>query len=423
LITSVWPEPQSSAAGLRDQNIVQGLRALEIEVVIASAARNEGGRARCAEWVARDSGLSIRQLELNCSSTQKWLQEIQPEGVIFDRFIVEEQFGARVREAVPEALTVLDTQDLHFLRLSREQAHRQELRQIQTAGQGLDSLWDADLVCRELSAIHRVDLVWLVSDFERELLVNEFEVDAERLVVSRFAYPEPPLGLEFGDSAFEGRSGFVLLGNFRHAPNLDAFRWMRAELWPEIRRRLPQAQIQCFGAYPPKEVMQAHAPQKGFHVHGSAADLSVVFSSPRVSLAPLRFGAGIKGKISDSWWYGVPVVSTSLGAEGMGDASEWGGLVTAGAASFVEACCLLHEDASVWKQAHQRGRKILRERFSWDVFLNGMQESLDRARARRATKSRDWVRQMLCHASADQYRYFGRWLESKQSVQSSRVGR
>lgn len=312
LISYVWPEPQSSAAGLRDLNLIEGLRQAGSRVVVASAADNPRGREFCAGLEARGV-ICCLPIRLNDSSFQDQLAELAShgviEGVIYDRFVTEEQYGWRVREALPSALQILDTQDLHFLRAWREKSIAQ-------------AEFDPTLIIRELSSIHRVDLTWLISPFEKQLLESEYGVSGERLGLSRFAYPHRPRA----PGGFAARGDFCFIGNFRHAPNLDAFRWLRESLWPAIRSRLPQARLRIWGAYPTQEVMQAHAPARGFEVRGVAETLDEVFGSARVSLAPLRFGAGIKGKISDSWSHGVPVVSTPVGFEGMCEALPvWGG--------------------------------------------------------------------------------------------------
>jgi hypothetical protein len=410
---------------LRNFNVIDALLRFGFEVVIASAAQNEPGRLSCERWAREREGLEVRAIQLNDSSFDEWIAGLRPDFVIFDRFLIEEQFGWRVRQSSPESVCILDTVDLHFVRFSREKDLKRSLREgswsAVDGGAGIE--WDPELSSRELASLHRVDLTWLVSDFERELLVRNFGVEPRRVAVSRFAYPEPAwtrgTAAEERDGArleaFSGRLGFCLIGNFRHAPNLDAFRWVRAEIWPRVRALLPSAELHVYGAYPPKEVMEAHSPRSGFLVHGPAETLDQVFSRSRVSLAPLRFGAGIKGKISDSWWHGVPVVSTSIGAEGMSDGADWGGRIANTAEAFARACVDLHESEADWGMGRDAGFRILGALFSGEVFDREFRVGLAQAEAGRVARSSDWVRRMMCHSTLDSYRYFGRWLELKQS--------
>ncbi len=372
---------------------------------MASAAENAKGREFCRE-LERQGRVRVQPIVLNDSSFDHWVSELGPEGVIYDRLMIEEQYGWRVRKACPGAIQILDTIDLHFLRGSREQAYKK----------GTELEWDEHLVVRELSAIHRVDLAWLVSDYEKRLLESEFGVQPHRLALSRFAYPKRknPAG-----SGYEDRSGFMFIGNFRHLPNLEAYRWLRREIWPAIRGRLPRAEIRVFGAYPTQEVMEGHRPDQGFLVMGEAVDLSDAFEVARVALAPLPFGAGIKGKISDAWWFGLPVATTPLGAEGMfhEERSPWGGLVASDAAGFVDAAVSLHEDRPTWEQCSGAGRRILEAGFSPEAFTEGVEAGLQQARTNFLNRGTDWLRRMITHHSLETPRYFGKWIEAKQNTQ------
>lgn len=113
----------------------------------------------------------------------------------------------------------------------------------------------------------RVDLSWVLSSAERDLLIQEFGVESHRLALSKFAYPNR----ESGDlteqsiqASYPSRRGFVMVGNFRHAPNLDGFRWLCDDIWPRLRERLPAAEVHIYGAYPPREVMACHSPKRVF---------------------------------------------------------------------------------------------------------------------------------------------------------------
>ena len=116
---------------------------------------------------------------------------------------------------------------------------------------------------------------------------------------------------------FEPRRGFATIGTFHHPPNVDSARWLAAEVWPLIRRELPTATMRVYGAYPTAAIESLHAPKDGFLVEGFAPTVGGAMDGARVLLAPLRFGAGIKGKIVDAWMRGLPAVTTPVGAEGM----------------------------------------------------------------------------------------------------------
>jgi len=406
LISTVWPEPQSSAAGLRDLNLIEGLGQAGFEVILASAADNPKGYEFCCALESQKPYLKCLGIRLNHSSFDEELKKIAPHAVIYDRLVMEEQYGPRVRAVCPDALQILDTQDLHFLRLSREQGSR-------SGASALPGTWDESLVIRELSSIHRVDLTWVLSSFEKKLLESHFGVQPQRLALSRFAYPKQrPASFERG---FEERRGFSFVGNYRHAPNLDAFRYLRDELWAQIRARLPRAEIELWGAYPTQEVFEAHDPRRGFLVRGVADTMDQVLGSARVSLAPVRFGAGIKGKISDSWHFGVPVVSTPLGFEGMVQDGSLPGGERLSAEGLAEYAVRLDQDPAAWSEARDWGLRQLAQSFSQRKFESELSGGIEQARENFYKRDQDWIRRCFTHHSLETPRFFGKWLELKES--------
>ena len=163
------------------------------------------------------------------------------------------------------------------------------------------------------------------SDWEKHYLRDVCNLPSHKVALASFYYP--PLLKRIAPiqqrstscptmADFKKRSGFAFIGNFRHAPNADAVQWLM-RLWPHIRSRLPEASLHIYGAYPGQQHMALHAPRKGIHVHGHVADVSAPLHKHRVMLAPLRYGAGVKGKVLDAWAHGMPVVTTPIGAEGV----------------------------------------------------------------------------------------------------------
>jgi glycosyltransferase involved in cell wall biosynthesis len=272
---------------------------------------------------------------------------------MFDRFILEEQFGAMVYEALPHALVVLETQDLHFVRRAR-----QELKEKWLGLEGIPpNFYHTETALRETASLERVDFSFVVSSFEEQLLDREFSLGLDRQRWIPFSFD--PIQSEKRSGDFESRSDFVWIGNFRHAPNADALRWTRSEIWPEIRAKIPSAVFHVFGAYPSQEFMDWNRdPSAGIKVHGHAETLEQVFLTARVNLAPLRFGAGVKGKILEGFRYGVPVVTTPVGAEGLLPPTrselEFPGEVEVGPKALAEAAIRLYQDRSRWSQAQMR---------------------------------------------------------------------
>ena len=235
----VWPEEQSSAAGVRTLELIRYLREKGEEIHFASAAKNEKNAPALGEF-----GVKTHAVLLNHSSFDEFVKELAPDIVVYDRFVVEEQFGWRVRKSAPQALSILDTQDLHFLRRARQKEKTDYL--------GEDFY-------REVASILRCDRTLLVSDFEENLLKKEIGIAADLLETVPIGYvvsPQATVG-------FDERKDFCWLGNFQHAPNQDGLRIFLNSVWPLIRSRKPAAQIHVYGAYITQEFSEKSDSSKG----------------------------------------------------------------------------------------------------------------------------------------------------------------
>lgn len=324
-IGTVFPEPTSSAAGVRTLALIHDFLSRGDSVRFFSPSD-----ANSFSEALRTLGVETAKIGPNDPAFDSLVREFSPDVVIFDRFMLEEQFGWRVAEHAPKALRILDTIDLHFLRriraewlneaLKREKfieggsISDDDLRKVSFETRGIETT-DCD---RELASIYRSDLTLVLSTFEEALLEGHFGVPAELLLGLGFSYP--PSSAQF--PARENTRDFVSIGNFRHAPNRDSAFWLARVLWPKIRSLLTalgnhDAELHLYGAYPPKEIMALDKPKDRIRVFGPAADALETVEKYRLLLAPIRFGAGIKGKIADAWATGVPVLTTAVGAEGM----------------------------------------------------------------------------------------------------------
>jgi hypothetical protein len=394
----VWPEPRSSAAGVRTWQLIECLRAGGWNVRFAAPCKDNEHRAALER-----AGIPTQAIAANDPEFDAWIGELRPELAIFDRFVMEEQFGWRVREFSPATVRVLDTQDLHFLRRARDAEARGK-----AADEG--DRW------RELAAIHRSDLALVISRHEQELLREQYDVPTERVHYFPFAVREA--GGE--DAPWSARRGFASLGNFRHPPNLDGVFWLHAEIWPRIRARLPGAELAVYGAYPPKEAMALDDAATGFGVHGWVEDAVATLRQHRVNLAALRFGAGLKGKIVDGWQAGTPCVATAFGAEGMTDGAEWGGLVADSPDEFAAAAVRLHEERAAWEAAAHRGRALLRELFDFDRHGRDLLARIEAVlQDVTAVRAANVVGAMLWHHTLTSTKYMSRWIELKNRLTST----
>ena len=428
-LSPLWPEPNSSAAGVRTLGLVAAFHRWGFAVDYGAGAKPGAHSAALAA-----TGVGIHHCGANREAAlAAVLADSQPDVVVFDRFTAEEAFSFRVKQLMPGALRVLDMQDMHSLRRARhalvQAAGTCDVDIAAVAAHTPDAT--SESLLRELAAIHRSDLTLVCSPMEMELLACKYSVPRSKLALAPFfcdtglhATQELPPLVE--------RQGYVTIGGFRHAPNVDGVVWLAKHVWPLIRDAQPEAVMHVYGAYPTQAIQQLHNPGAGFLVRGAAPSLDVL-AKHRVLLAPLRFGAGIKGKIVDAWQYGLPVATTPIGCEGMvpahndslpgtgvGGVSDWGGSVAATAADLARDAVHLHDDAEAWHRASNRGRALLRQLFDRDETLAAVQSAVDAARRNLAQQRHaDFVGAMLWHHTARSTEYFSRWIELKETAASS----
>lgn len=350
-----------------------------------------------------DFGIESVTIKLNCSSFDQWVAKQAPDVVMFDRFMMEEQFGWRVEEQCPNAVRILDMEDVHCLRDARHKAVKAE-RELQPSD------WQSDIGYREIAAILRCDLSLVISEYEMRWLSDNFPIRSEQLCYLPFMVEA---SIATNTLSFEERTNFVSIGNFRHAPNWDAVLRLKA-LWPAIRKRLPHAEMHIYGAYPPPKATQLHDPKTGFLVKGWAEDAEAVVSSARVLLAPLRFGAGLKGKLLEAAMLATPAVTTPIGAEGMYGDLPAPALVAHSDDEFVEGAVKLYQDQNLWQELSRRGEPMVAQRFALAVFgvhlMNSTKHLIDGIEAHR---SHDFVGGMLRHHHLKSTRYMSQWIEVK----------
>lgn len=385
VIGQAWPEPRSSAVGGHMMQILESFLARSWRITFASTTEP-------AEHKADLSALGITELALagDHASVAHLLTEQAPDLVLFDRFEMEEQFGTIVARHCPNALRVLETSDLQSLREARHQLLRRRLIEgldpndfralFNTSGPELfRQMAPSALAQRELAAIYRCDLSLIISDVETDLLVNGFGVPDYLLHWC-------PLMLDPAAQTlrpFAEREHIVTIGNFRHAPNWDAVLWMKHNLWPMIRRHLPGAQLHIYGAYASPKALALHNPDEGFHLLGWAEDALQVMSNARLCLAPLRFGAGIKGKLADAMLCGTPSVTTPIGAEAMHGALPWPGAVAGTAEALAKACVRLYSDQAAWQQAQAACAPLLKTRYDRNRHGWALTERIEHSLAHR----------------------------------------
>lgn len=272
--------------------------------------------------------------------------------VVVYRITVAERLMDLLRASAPKAKVIFNTVDLHFLRDQRQAEVNHQLHAFVEAKQREK---------QELALMGAADATVLLSAFEHDY-VGVHAPRARRFYIP-LASPVP------GRLApYEGRSGALFVGGFTHAPNVDAVHFLCGVIWPIVRRLLPDADLFVVGADPPAEILAHHAPERGITIAGYVRDLAELYRSVRVSVAPLRYGAGLKGKIVASLAVGVPCVTTSVGFEGMPPGGGEAITVVDDPDDFARAVATIYADPEEWLRRSDAGIAYARENFSIETI-------------------------------------------------------
>ncbi|MGX7668620.1 glycosyltransferase [Flavobacterium pedocola] len=401
ILSSVWVEPKSSAAGNRMLQLIRFFQGLGYSVVYASTAS-----ASEFSFDLATIGVETFSVQLNDSSFDDFAVEQQPDVVLFDRFMVEEQFGWRVTNSCPKALRLLDTEDLHCLRDARRDAYKRNL-------DFSEQLLFSEVAKREIASIFRCDLTLMISEYEMGLLQRLFKVEDALLHYLPITV-DGKLDQSDKRLAFSERKDFVFIGNFLHEPNWNCVEVLKKEIWPELRKKTPMANMLIYGAYPSQKVLQLNNPNERFYIKGRAESAQEVIENARVLLAPIRFGAGIKGKLLEAMLYGTPSVTTSVGAEAMPGDLSWNGFVEDTNAEFIDSAVLLYTDENCWKTAQQQGYEILKKRFQSDRFWENLKGKIEHlSTTLDQHRQQNFIGAMLQHHTTQSTRYMSKWIEEK----------
>lgn len=397
IIGTVWPEPTSTAAGSRMLQIIDLFQKQNFKITfLCSASKTD------YSYNLENLNIETTSIELNSESFNKQIDKLEPDVVLYDRFMTEEQYGWRVAEACPNTITILDTEDLHFLRKAREIAFKQN-RELTFED------YISDVFKRELASIYRCDLSLIISEYEMELLTKTFKVDTAILYYLPFLIDD----VNTIHPNFSERKHFVSIGNFFHEPNWQTVLQLK-KLWKSIKKELPEAELHIYGAYTSDKVNQLHNAKEGFIVKGRANDVSEIFTTYKVLLAPIPFGAGLKGKLFESMQYGLPNVTSTTGVEAMQFENLWNGYITNDEKEFIDKAILLYANENLWNEYQQDGYTILDKKFKTFLFQNEFSKKVDYLLNNlKKHRQQNFLGQVFQHQSLQSTKFMSKWIELK----------
>ncbi|WP_298952660.1 glycosyltransferase [uncultured Nonlabens sp.] len=395
-----WPEPQTTAAGYRILQLLEVFQEDGYQVTFSCAG--------CKSAYSVDLvGLNIieKEILLNDSSFDNFIKELSPDIVLYDRFMTEEQYSWRVKDNSPQTLHILDTEDLHFLRMARQVAIKKKT--------DIDIYNDAAV--REIAAIYRCDLSIIISKVEHDILINKFDIPVNKLIYIPFLHKKDKLKTAFLHKGFDDRSNFVMMGNSLHQPNYDSILYLKNKIWPQIRNKLPNVEVHVYGAYQNESLKKLHHIEQGFIIKGHAINAIQTLREYRLLLAPLRFGAGLKGKIFDALQAATPVAMSQIAAEGMFTDKQNFGLIENNVDAYVEKVIDLYHNQQQWEELSSGSLKILENNFSHSAFAKTLLLKISSIIITRETKNNkeDFFIKMLNFHSTSRYKYLSKWIDLK----------
>jgi len=357
VVDSMTPEPTRDSGSLRLSAILR----LMDEQGWAVSFLPDDGRATEEEIRAMGS-LGIEVLCRPWGSDMLHLLRMHGRefhAVMLCRHTVAGQYASVVRKLAPKARLLFDTVDLHFL---REQRAADLSDSASMARQALASRKS------ELALIEQCDVTFVVSPHEQSLLTAE--LPRARIELLSNIHELHGSGRDYTE-----RKDLVFVGGFGHPPNVDAVRWIAIDILPALRVRDPQVCVHILGDIPDSARAELSVP--GLVLHGRVKDLTPWLEGALASVAPLRFGAGVKGKINMSMSFGLPVIATTTAIEGMRLNDGVDVLVADDANAFAEAYRRLLKDEALWSTLSQHGLHNVQEYFSPEAAAGTLRRVLD----------------------------------------------
>jgi glycosyltransferase involved in cell wall biosynthesis len=268
--------------------------------------------------------------------------------VIVSRYYIAEPVMPMIRQYCPNATIVFDTVDLHYLREQRL-AEFENSKKLAEAAEKTRS--------KELAIIQQADITLVVSSYEQQFLATEAK-QARVEILSNIHH------LHGRRVTYRKRRDIMFVGGYQHPPNIDAIVWFSKQIFPLIREHL-DIQLHIIGSKATKEIEALHG--DGVVFHGFVEDIEPFIDGCRIAVAPLRYGAGVKGKVNMSMSYGQPVVATSVAAEGMYAKHGHDVLIADTEAAFAEAVIELYNDSKLWNKLSKNGLKNVEKWFSFNA--------------------------------------------------------
>lgn len=343
VISDCFPQPDQASGDLRFFTLLS-LLARKHKLVFC--ALNADGAAQ----LRNDAGARLEQagIALGAVDLSHVLKHFKPDFVWFEFYHqVRRDYLGLLSRYCPQAKIVVDSVDVHFNRLETRARLSGKAEDVATASQ---------MKARELAAYASADMVIAVSDDDRQLIRQSLPDMPVEVVPNIHAMPA------FPDPAKRRYGELVFVGGFKHDPNVDAMLYFCREVLPIITAAHPQVRLKIIGSNPPQAIQSLASDT--VEVLGYVPETAPYLESAYISVAPLRYGGGMKGKVGEAMSYGLPVVTTSFGAEGFGFKPGEHLLIGDTTESFAAQVIALLEDADLHGRIARHGYQFIEQHYS-----------------------------------------------------------
>ena len=352
MIDAMYPRPNEDSGSLDQIAYIKIFRALGYEVYFASAI--EFGAASGPEVAVEEAGAVCIRPPIY-ASIDHFMEERGGELAIC--FLSRAHFGGQIKDAArmyaPQSRIVFNTVDLHHIREKRQAEATGDVELLKQAEESRTL---------ELDLAKTADATIVVSHQEKELLARELPNTRITMI---------PLVREYGVTSiapFSSREGVGFIGGFRHKPNLDAVDYLLEEVWPAVLARNPSLKLYIIGSHMPAEMLDRI--ERNVSFVGYVPELDFWLSNLKMTVAPLRYGAGAKGKVVTSLSHGVPCVATPIASEGMGLVDDQDILVGHTTDALAEQIVRLHASSELWEQLSAAGLALMQAEYSLDSGID-----------------------------------------------------
>lgn len=359
IMDALTPDPTRDAGSQQLYNIMRLLRDMGWRVTFMADNRQSSDKE-----IRTLGRLGVETLcKPHSPSLLEWLKREGKslQAVMLCRYYVADAHLALIKQLAPGATLLYDTVDLHFLREQRAAEHTGNASLVRQASASKQ---------REYALIRACDATFVVSTVEQELLLRDLP-GANVLLLPNMH------DVKGSQRPFDERRDVVFVGGFGHPPNEDAVRWLVSEIWPLVRARRDDLVLHLIGDMP--DTARQEFTGHGVVTHGRVESLDEWMNGCRIALAPLRYGAGVKGKVNTAMSYGLPVVATPIAAEGMRLEDGVNVLLADGAPAFAQAILRLYDDDDLWNKLSAASAAHVWRHFSFDMAKATLQTALARA--------------------------------------------